>query len=146
MKTEQSKIENEAQKTDEVGFENLVLGLSRLKTTKGNMAHFAESIDLSLEDEDASILYSELAKIDNPNILENVCYNIFSTWDVIMDDIDVLLTEEEMETEGYESKLRNDEVEFSKRTLAMYLDDVKMVLDRRSEVANELAKINSVKR
>ena len=128
MDKNQSKIENEAQKTDEVGFENLVLGLSRLKTTKGNMAHFAESIDNSLRDKDASILYSELAKIDNPNILENVCFNIFSTWDVILDDIDVLLTEEEWEIEDFDKDLRNDEVEYSKRILAEYLDDVKRVL------------------
>ena len=166
METDQSKIENVAlkglrgqgktlnvsetlqsfgieteQNTDEVGFENLVLGLSRLKTTKGNMAHFAEQIDLSLVDKDASILYSELAKIDNPNTLESVCYNIFSSWDAISDDIDVLLTEEEWEIEDFDMELRNDEVEFSKRTLAIYLDDVKMVLDRRSKIANELAKI-----
>jgi len=137
MENEQLKIENE-----ERGFDNLVIGLSRLKTASGgNLSGFAEQIEYSLETKDASILYQRLGRIENPNLLKEISYNIFSSWDAISDDIDVLLTEEEWEIEDFDKDLRNDEVEFSKRTLALYLDDVKTVLDRRSKVANKLARI-----
>jgi len=118
-------MENEQLKIEEKGEENFVLGLSLNKTQTGDRSWVSDKVLNHLEPKDASILLQELAKIENPAILKNVCYEIFVTWDGISDDIDCLLTEEEWEND--EDVVFTDK-EVSKRTLAYYLDDVKMIL------------------
>lgn len=121
------------QSLEEVGLEKLIWGLTN--SVYGDFSHLDNAIldgTYSLEPEDMNILLQQLAEIDNPITLKVIVSNIFSTWDVISDEPEVLLTESEFDsdTDDWEIYQSLTDEERSKRTLAFYLDNIEIVKNR----------------
>ena len=114
----------------DIGREKLVFGLKN--SVYGDFSHLEGAIldgSYGLEEEDTSVLLGILAEIDNPITLKVIVSDIFSTWDVISDEPEVVLTDSELdsETDDWEIYKSLGDLEVSKRTLAMYLDGIEMI-------------------
>ena len=120
----------ELKNLEEAGLEKLIWGLTN--SVYGDFSHLDDAIldgTYSLEPEDMNILLQQLAEIENPITVKVIVSNIFSTWDVISDEPEVILTDSEYdsETDDWEIYQSLTDEEVSKRILAMYLDEIESV-------------------